>query len=267
MSIKVRHSCGFFSCCSVKLHEIVHYINKQKQLPLSVDSSEQFGLYKKNSKDDITYEYFEHYDNVTTDKSLSVHINYNENHQYINYSEVDYKNVIPIVQKYFSPSQQIKDIIRNMEEKYKIDYENTCVLFYRGNDKIRETKLSKYDDYIEEINRILSKNPGIKFLIQSDETEFIERMTEILPENSYYFKDEIRHMKNCDNTVDHVFREKNYVFSKYYLGITIMMSRCKYIICGSGNCSIWIMLYRGNCDNVYQYLNDTFIHHETSLQE
>ena len=262
MSLKIRHSCGFFSCCSVRLHEIVAYINKEKQLPLSVDSSEQFGYYKKNnSQDDITFEYFEHYERLHMNNVLNSHINYNENHQYINYSEVDYKNLIPILQKYFSPSQQIKDIIIKMEEKYKIDYDNTCVLFYRGNDKIRETKLSSYEEYTEHINTILSQNPGIKFLIQSDETEFIERMAQILQENSYYFKDEIRHMPKCYNTVDTVFREKNYEFSKYYLAITIIMSKCKYIVCGSGNCSIWIMFYRGNCNNVYQHLDDRFITH------
>jgi hypothetical protein len=50
----------------------------------------------------------------------------------------------------------------------------------------------------------------------------------------------------------------NAVFSKYYLAITIIMSKCKYVICGSGNCSIWIMLYRGNNKNVCQYLDGTW---------
>lgn len=48
-------------------------------------------------------------------------------------------------------------------------------------------------------------------------------------------------------------KDKNYEFSKYYLAITIIMSKCKYIICGSGNCSIWIMFYRENNKNVCQY--------------
>jgi hypothetical protein len=35
------------------------------------------------------------------------------------------------------------------------------------------------------------------------------------------------------------------------------MSKCKYVVCGSsGNCSIWITFYRGNADNVYQYLEN-----------
>ena len=45
--IKITHSYGFFSCCSVKLHYIVQFINSNKILPKKVDSSKQFHLYKK----------------------------------------------------------------------------------------------------------------------------------------------------------------------------------------------------------------------------
>ena len=54
--IKITHNAGFFSCCSVKLTEIVEFINSNKRLPDIVDSSEQFIVYK-NDKDkdkDIT---------------------------------------------------------------------------------------------------------------------------------------------------------------------------------------------------------------------
>lgn len=122
-------------------------------------------------------------------------------------------------------------------------------MFYRGNDKITETKLPDYESYVNYANEILKKNPTILFLIQTDETEFIE----------YIMTHETRHMKKCNSTVDILFKEKNVDFSKYYLAITIIMSKCKYIVCGSGNCSIWIMLYRGNNNNVYQYLNDTWL--------
>jgi len=76
------------------------------------------------------------------------------------------------------------------------------------------------------------------FLIQSDETEFIEFITNMFPNNSFYFKDEIRHMKKCSSTVDIKMSSQNYEFSKKYLAITIIMSKCNYIICGSGNCDI-----------------------------
>jgi hypothetical protein len=255
MSVVVKHNYGFFSCCSVKLDSIVNYINKTQKKPDHVDSSELFGWYK-NVSTDITYEYFEHYDNIDT--LISFPINYKEGHQFIDYSTLDYDTISPLIKKYFSPSNQILKHIETLEQKYNLVYDNICVLFYRGNDKITETSLSSYESYLTYANKILKENPSILFLIQSDETEFIEFITHHFP-NSFYFKDEIRHMKKCNSTVDIVFKEKNVEYSKYYLAITIIMSKCKYIVCGSGNCSIWIMLYRGNNDRVYQYLNGTWL--------
>ena len=57
------HEAGFFSCCSVKLNNIVDYINNNSKLPDYVNSSQLFERHKINN-DDITYDYFEHYDNI-----------------------------------------------------------------------------------------------------------------------------------------------------------------------------------------------------------
>lgn len=111
----------FFSCCSVKLNEIVDYINLHKTLPIFVDSSKQFDFYKKNTNADITYNYFDHYDNINILPNSHI-INYNHTDQFTNYSKLDYTNIIPIVKKYFSISIQINNIIENIENKYNLDY-------------------------------------------------------------------------------------------------------------------------------------------------
>jgi len=257
MSITIKHSFGFFSCCSVKLSELVNYINLNKKTPINVDSSEQFSWYKNMEDKDITYNYFENYNNITN-VIINTSINYHHTHQFNNYSDVDYGNLNGIICKYFSPSDNIIERIRNIENKYNLIYENVCVLFYRGNDKATETKLCDYDEYLTYANEVLQKRPNIVFLIQSDETEFIEFMSNTFPDNSFYFNDEIRHLHKCLDTVDKKMRKTNSEFSKQYLAITIIMSKCKYIICGSGNCSIWIMLYRNSNKNVAQYLNGTW---------
>jgi len=262
MDVIVDHNAGFFSCCNIKLDLIVEYINRNKKLPASVDSSTTFTWYKPNHRirEDITFDYFEHYTNLENiEINKDALINYHHTHQYINYSKLDFMNLIPLVKKYFSPSNDIANIINNLEKKYHIDYDNICVLFFRGNDKCKETVLCEYDEYITYAKLISSKNPNIIFLVQSDESGFIKLMTETFPNNSFYFKDEIRHMDKCNTTVDVVMKNTNFWFSKYYLGITIIMSKCKYVICGSGNCSLWIILYRGNSENVYQNLNKEWV--------
>jgi len=54
-------------------------------------------------------------------------------------------------------------------------------------------------------------------------------------------------------------KDTNSIFSKYYLAITIIMAKCNYIVCSSGNCSIWTMFYRGNAENVFQNLNGEWV--------
>lgn len=255
MSLKIRHNySGFFSCCSIKLHKIVEFINLHKKLPKTINSSSLFKLYKIDQSKDITYEYFKDYNEINLNNIISK-IDYYETYQYKNYKYLDFNAINPIVKKYFSPSNNILEIINEIENKYTLNYNNICVLFYRGNDKITETKLSGYDEYLVYANKVLEENPNILFLIQSDESEFIEFMINKFPNNSFYFKDEIRHMKKCNNSVDKLIAHNNFNFSKKYLAITFIMSRCKYIICGSGNCSIWIMLFRGNSLNLFQNLN------------
>jgi len=105
--------------------------------------------------------------------------------------------------------------------------------------------------------KIMKNNPNVIFLIQSDETEFIQFMSNHFP-NSFYFKDESRHIPKCKSTVDRVFFQTNNLFSKYYLAITIIMSKCEYVVCGSGNCSLWIVLYRGHNKNICQYSKETW---------
>jgi len=249
-----RHNAGFFSCCCVRLADIVRFINEHLQEPAFVDSSAQFEWYKRPRDKDITFTYFEPYLGKPP-LLIRGRIDFNEwDHQFRQYSTgLDYERILPLVRKYFSPSLAIQDIVRGLESKYRLQYDNLCVLFYRGNDKRRETQVCEYAEYVQHAERVLAMQPNVTFLIQTDETEFLTFFRERYPHNSFYLKDEIRHMSRRDDTVDQVMRASNYEFSHFYLAITIVMSRCKYIICGTGNCSLWIMFYRGHANNVFQF--------------
>jgi hypothetical protein len=253
-TLVVHPGVGFFSNCTVKLFDIILYFNSTKKTPIFIDSSKQFDLYKNNNiKNDITYEYFikglEHHDIIYNNS-----IDFKEEYQYINYNKLNFTEITPFITKYFSPTISILDTINFIESKYNIKlYDNICVLFYRGNDKIIETKLPSYQEFIVKARNLYNKNNDIIFLIQSDEIEFIENMIQEFPNNSFYFKDEIRTIhKSSHLSVDRINTETNFMYSQYYLAITIIMSKCKYVICTTGNCSLWIALFRGNVENFYQ---------------
>jgi hypothetical protein len=77
----IVHNCGFFSCCSVRLGGIVDYFNTYKSLPKSVDSSRQFLWYKTDQREDVTFRFFEHYDNVNIDIEYVKKVDYHDEHQ------------------------------------------------------------------------------------------------------------------------------------------------------------------------------------------
>jgi len=268
--LKITHHAsdysGLFSHCSLKLSQLIAYFNQHKVLPHVLDTKDVFMLYK-NTEDirnniDLTYEYFEHYDKID---SICIEyrnkIEFDDYYQYRNYkTDIDYDSICPFVQKYFAPSADVKCIIDNIAAKYELDYDNICVLFYRGNDKIGETGLCEYNDIASKARCILQSNENVRFLIQSDETQFIQYMMHLFPDRAFYFKDEIRHIPKQHTSVDKVCKETNFKFSQIYLGITIIMSKCKWVICNSsGNCSIWIALYRGNSNNLLQFMKDKWM--------
>ena len=119
--VVTRHNHGFFSCCSVILHNIVEYIHLNKKLPLS-DSSKSFEWYKSENRD-ITYDYFEQYQE-NHDHLQS--IDYKESYQFIDYSNLDY-NITSIVNKYFSPSI-ITFVFYFIEEMIKLQRHNYVII-------------------------------------------------------------------------------------------------------------------------------------------
>ncbi|MGI9554670.1 MAG: hypothetical protein ACR2M6_01745 [Vampirovibrionia bacterium] len=255
--IKIRHSnCGFYSCCSVKLERIIKYINSIKRLPDNVDSSELFDLYKKNTNKDVTFDYFEHYENVP-DVNIIHPIAFNWRDQYIDYSNLDYKCITPLIKKYFSPSSQINEIISNIEKKYDIAVAKTIAVYYRGTDKFKETQLSPFNDFYNQIIKIVNINKDINILLQSDSAQFIDYINSknlknvvIIDENKTSYSDKGIHNEQSHST--------NYLDMLYFLSTIVIISKCKYIVCSSGNCSLWTMFYRGNNENVIQYVEGTW---------
>ena len=280
---------GFFSCCTIHLQRILDYYNEKQKLPKQVDSSKQFMFYKtpQNWNEDIKHEYFELYECGIRSVTEDIHAysegrhrspeeydkppiipdyNYSlpiktthlqQEEQYSDYRWLNYTVLRPFIQTYFSPSVQTKQLIEHILSKYQIDLSNTCVLFYRGNDKATEVQLPSYDQYVNNARALLKINPELRFLVQSDETEFLDTMKEAFPNNHVIFYDEIRHIPKCLTTVDKLLRYQNSVMSKLFVSIVYVMSRCEYVICNSGNCSYWIALFRGHCHNLIQLLEPT----------
>lgn len=265
-SLIISHpSAGFFSCCSVKLNAIVEFANLHRSLPKNINGTGLFTLYKLREQlnQDITHVFFKHPSEYELPRSIVSKINYNHGHQFVPYSQLDYKHVLPVVQKFFEPSAQIIALVPHFENKYGIDASNCIAVYYRGTDKITETALDSFDSYYAKLNELLSHsdNRGCKILLQSDVAQFFD-----------YMKAKFRDSPHSANLVimyeiaptrsrvmgTHIARSGhpiNHSDIKHLLAAVLLISKCKHVICSSGNVSLWIMMYRGHSANVHQSLN------------
>ena len=246
------HHAGFFSCCTLRLSAIVKCIHSNQKLP-EVDSSKQFILYTVHPGIDVTFDFFRRYN---LDQSFIPSIQYHHDDQFKPYSTIDYTGLTPIIQNYFSPSFHVTEMMRILEEKYKIISENTLAVYYRGTDKACETQLGSFDDFYSQIRTILDKKPGLSILVQTDSAPFLDFMKEkqlnliVIGENKTSYTTQGIHLEQPS--------EANYYHMLHFFPTMLILSKCKYFICSSGNCSIWAMFYRGHAKNVCQYLSGSW---------
>jgi hypothetical protein len=265
------HFAGFFSCCSMRLFQILMFISENKRLPLQINNKKSFVWYISDENKDVFLDFFKidpdvivKFDHVFVENKF-IPSNYcgndlsaldylGGNMQFMKYRELRLDAYYMYVAKYFCPTLFTISLTDELVSKYHIDVENTCVLFLRGNDKNKECKTPAYELYKTEANNILLDNPSIRFLIQSDEKEFIYEMSKTFP-NNIVFHDEIRVIsKDIRRTVDNNGNTplQNYQFVKNFISIVFIMSKCKHVVCNTGNISLWIVLFRKSTNNVIQ---------------
>jgi len=253
--LKVSQNAGFFSCCSVRLREIINFYNNTHILPI-VDSYDLFELYKLNVKDDISGLFFknsEEMDSFEINKNITFN-NTGEENQFSNYKNLNYDVLLPFIKKYFTLTPIIIKKENKLINKYDLDLSNTCAVFYRGNDKIIETTPPTHDDFINKVREYKNNNPDIKLLLQTDEKELLDRFMVEFPETINF-----KEIPTINKTMSTVAKEdKNnsdkLKIVKYFLASINILSKCKNVISTSGNCEMWIALFRGSGEGMIQFL-------------
>lgn len=262
----VTHRSGFFSCYTVILYELINYFNNNNlSLPETLDTSKSFDLYKSDDNIDITNIFFDHYDNKTVefqDKAVTNSI-CNDGFQKYNYKNLAYIELLPFIQKYFNPTKKNLSIEENLLLKYKINLDNCIALYYRGTDKYTETPLDSFDSYYNKLIDIVScyENMGkdLQIIVQTDSAHFLDFMKTklsdfdliIISENAVSYTDKGIYNEKC--------RADNFGDIHFLFSTVLIFSKCKHLICSSGNVSVVMMfyrfLYKNSIENIHQNYN------------
>lgn len=256
--IKATHDAGFFSVCTINLLTVLDFYNKNARF-CKLDTSSQWNLYK-NTNNDVYNKYF-NYSHDSFDTIPQQYLNSDTEIQFSDYKKINYSFVQPFINKYFYLSDEVIGIKNFLIKKYNLDTNKIISVYYRGNDKIRETNLPSYAEFINKITTIKELYPECSLLVQSDEREFYEQCKN-LDQNIISF-DEMLTINKTNHTGAHytVATEDRIKTAQMFLAIVSIISQSKAIILNSSNVSLFICLFRGNANNVYQYYSPLNTNH------
>jgi hypothetical protein len=238
---------GFFSCLSVILYELLH----REGLVTSINTTHSFSPYKNtpnlNTWPLMFASFEEHVLCKTNSEKIkevcwtpgSVNLeNYVQN--------IDLSLFLPWVEKYFTPSKFVEKRVNHLQKKYNIDYANTITIHYRGTDKFKEVTPIPIEKYIEPADKLLTENPHLKVLIQSDEKDKMNQMLSYFGDKCFYIEELPQSVDGRGLHVDSEINFNKFKYGVYYLASILTISKCKYVITHLGNGGFWTLLYRGN---------------------
>jgi hypothetical protein len=219
-------------------------------------------MYKINKMNDITFDFFENYNNILTNIQFTHLLKYDGeilHMQYKNYVKIDFDNICPFVEKYFQPSANIISTNADLLKKYDIIADEYIGVYYRGTDKIKELNLCDFSQFEYKVKEILNNgnNQKLKILLVTDSKQMLDYFSSkfenivFVEENKVSSSNNGIHNENCSSV--------NYSDIMYLFATFIILSKCKYYVCGSNNGALWTMYYRGNGKNVYQNFNNEWI--------
>lgn len=254
---------GFFSNCNIILSHIINYFNIANELPNEIITVNMYHIYKSYSENDIYNICFKATDDsIKYEKCITFNSSGDEN-QFSDYKKLNLDDISPFMKKYFSPTETIISNINKILDKYRINtnVDNLCGVFYRGNDKVKETQQPPYEDFIVKAKEIKRQNSHIKFVVQTDETEFLNLFLTEFPD-SIHFSELKTISKSLHTNVSRLLGDNEKIQHVIdFVSVIIIFARFKYLITTSGNCEMFIILYRNSTENLFQYLNkNQYIH-------
>lgn len=260
MSHKVSHNAGFFSCSSIALEQVMIFFNLNKRLPLSYDRSEEYLHYKEHEKDNLIPVLFKETD-IPIEYTHDVKITSEKNwFQWSDYRNLCFEDIKPFTDRYFAPSDIVMNRIAELEAKYNIDYDKTVGILYRANDKIKECSIAPYHVFAERA-AFLGIDEDVKYLLSPDETQMLDFCKITLGKERVIHPTEWQHMPKDSNTAIfmHLKGQDRVQHAINVLASIIMISKCKDVITGTGNMSMWLALYRGDTIGFHQWKDNNWL--------
>ena len=171
------------------------------------------------------------------------------------YSALPFDELKAYVQNYFFPSKSVLTIQEELERKYKIDYESTVALWYRGTDKWTELSSISPRYFILEAQRLLANYDDLKILVQTDQEQVRDECIASFGKKAFYIEE--LPVTTALVGIHHIPAEtrgiSNFRFGTTLLAVSKILSKCRYLLTSTGGFGFWACLYRGTTNNTAQF--------------
>tara|TARA_B100002019_G_scaffold288909_1_gene303485 strand:- start:425 stop:1270 length:846 start_codon:yes stop_codon:yes gene_type:complete len=176
-----------------------------------------------------------------------------ENRKQFDLYDFEYYN--QVVNKFFGPSDLISERKQLLLSKYKIDPSQTIAVLYRGTDKFTEVRLGSPEAYLNVTKQLLNQTGFKKVLVQTDQTQVLDYFKQELGDKVVVHFEETPSTSGQDamNTVMENEGKDTMDWMQWFDAALRCVSDCAVVVNHTGNCGLWMNLYRGNTVNVFQF--------------
>ncbi len=238
---------GFFALCTHTLLALTQCYPFETYFTVNWSNQKRYG-------DQLGKNLFELYFDPNPGVDLHSLVKVSPTDQHRIYEDLEFEKLSPYIQNYFLPS----DIVRARQEefvrKYSIDYENTIGLCYRGTDKWLEIAQIQPEYYVQEVKRLLNKNPSMRIMVQTDQKQIRDQFVRALGERAFFLSElpvtsssiGVHNMSDSERGIS------NFENDQRLLAAVNILSKCRYTITHTGSIGLWTYLFRGTPRNACQ---------------
>jgi hypothetical protein len=249
--LRIIHSSGFFSNCSVTLNALTAVGLDATKVKVIWPFQNEWRS-PVNDGIDLFSQYFSP-QTLTTQSDVRQAPELD--HHGI-YADIPYKNVSPYVSTFFALNPNIRSRVESFVKKYQIDYSRTIGLCFRGTDKWIETGSVAPGWFFSKARRLLAEDRSLRLLIQTD-VAFIRKTYSAEFGNRAFFIEEMPVTDSgiCVQQLPISERRiSNFDLGANLLAVAQILSQCRYLISHTGNVGFWLYLLRGNAVGTCQLL-------------
>lgn len=243
-------NCGFYSNQTQAFLSTLILLS-HGIIPDKISYSMGFKRFKSDPERDIFPDFYQ------IDTSVPVHLLKtvtlpDENRKQFELYDFEYYN--QVIRRFFNPSDLVLERKKFLLNKYNINPEETISVLYRGTDKYTEVRLGPPQAFLNATYQILNQTGAKKVLVQTDQTQVLEFFKQELGDIVVNFEETPSTSgKDAMNTVMENEGKDTMDWMQWFDSALRCVSDCAYVVNHTGNCGLWMNLYRGNVTNVFQF--------------